>query len=86
MLTVPFHGAIVNWFGHKIGYRNYEMTNTSTNLLPVDLLLLGEAYHNDHHKHASAINFGVRWYELDFTYYIILALGAVGIVKLKKSN
>ncbi|HRE12421.1 MAG: acyl-CoA desaturase [Ignavibacteria bacterium] len=86
VVMVPFHGAIVNWFAHKYGYRNFEMKNTSTNLLPVDVLLMGEAYHNDHHKHASAINFGVRWYELDFTYYIILGLGKLGIVKLHSKN
>ena len=44
---------------------------------------MGEAYHNDHHKHASAINFGVKWYEIDLTYYIILGLGKVGILKLQ---
>lgn len=86
MLTVPFHGAIVNWLGHKIGYRNFAMKNTSTNLLPVDLLLMGEAYHNDHHKNASAINFGVKWYELDFTYYIILLFGKIGIIQLNRKS
>ncbi len=82
MLMVPVHGAIINWLAHKIGYRNFDMKNTSTNLLPVDLLLMGEAYHNDHHKHASSINFGVRWFEIDITYYIILLFGKIGIVKL----
>jgi stearoyl-CoA desaturase (delta-9 desaturase) len=85
-LTVPFHGAIINWFAHKYGYRNFKMKNTSTNLIPVDLLLMGEAYHNDHHKQASSINFGVRWYEVDFTYYIILLFGKLGIVKLSGSR
>jgi stearoyl-CoA desaturase (delta-9 desaturase) len=86
MLTVPFHGAIVNWYAHKYGYKNFTLKNTSTNLLPVDLLLMGEAYHNDHHKHASAINFGVKWYELDFTYYIILLFGKIGIIQLKSDK
>ncbi len=88
IFMVPFHGAIVNWFAHKYGYRNFEMKNTSTNLLPVDFLLMGEAYHNDHHKHASSSNFGVRWYEIDMAYYVILLFNKVGIIKMnaKKSN
>ena len=29
----PIHGAIVNWAGHKVGYRNYESTDNSKNTL-----------------------------------------------------
>jgi len=45
---------------------------------------MGEAYHNNHHKHASRANFGgVRWHELDITYKIMQVLHAVRIIKLK---
>lgn len=36
-----FHGAVVNWFAHKYGYTSYRLRNTSRNLLPVDILMLG---------------------------------------------
>ncbi len=77
----PVHGAIINWFAHKYGYRNFTMDNTARNLLPVDVIMLGESYHNDHHKYPSAINFGVKWYEIDPVYYIILLFEKLGIVK-----
>lgn len=82
MLTVPFHGAIINWFGHKYGYKNFSMKNTSTNLLPVDLLLLGEAYHNGHHKNPSGISMGAKWFEIDITYYIIRLFDKIGIIEI----
>jgi stearoyl-CoA desaturase (Delta-9 desaturase) len=79
----PVHGAIINWFAHKYGYINFKLNNTSKNLLPVDILMLGESYHNNHHKYASSINFGVRWFEIDPVYYIIRLFDFAGIVKIK---
>ncbi len=77
-----FHGAIINWFAHKVGYRNFEVKNTSRNLLVVDVLMLGESYHNNHHKRPSSINFGDRWHEIDPIYYAILLLNWLHIVRV----
>jgi stearoyl-CoA desaturase (delta-9 desaturase) len=79
----PVHGAIINWFAHKYGYTNFKLNNTSRNLLPVDFLMLGESYHNNHHKYASSINFGVRWFEIDPMYWVIRFFGYLRIVKLR---
>ena len=76
------HGAIINWFAHKYGYKNFRLKNTSHNLISVDIFMLGESYHNNHHKFPSAINFGNRWHEIDPIYPIILFLKWLGIVKL----
>ena len=82
----PLHGVVINWFAHKFGYRNYEVTNTSMNLLPFDFLMFGEGYHNNHHKDGTRANFGVKWYELDLAYPIIKIFDFVGIIKLNKIN
>jgi stearoyl-CoA desaturase (Delta-9 desaturase) len=79
-----FHGAIINWFAHKFGYRNFKLKNTSENLFSIDILMLGESYHNNHHKHPSSINFGVRWHELDPVYPVILLLNKLGVIKVPK--
>jgi stearoyl-CoA desaturase (delta-9 desaturase) len=80
----PVHGAVINWFAHKYGYTNFKLKNTSENLFSVDILMLGESYHNNHHKHPSSINFGVRWHELDPVYPIIRLLGWMRVIKLPK--
>ncbi len=82
-LMAPVHGVIINWFGHIYGYVNYQMKNTSKNLFRFDFLMMGEGYHNNHHRHASRANFGVKWYEIDVTYLIIRVLDAVGVIRLK---
>jgi stearoyl-CoA desaturase (delta-9 desaturase) len=83
LLMAPIHGVIINWFGHIYGYVNYTMTNTSKNLFHFDFLMMGEGYHNNHHKHASNANFGVKWHEIDITYLIIRVLDFFGFIKLK---
>jgi stearoyl-CoA desaturase (Delta-9 desaturase) len=80
----PLHGAVVNWFAHKYGYINYKLKNTATNLLFIDFLMMGESYHNNHHKHPSDINFGKRWHELDPTYPVIKLLAWCKVIKLEK--
>lgn len=84
-LMSPIHGAIINWFAHKYGYRNFEVGDTSVNFLPVDFLMMGESYHNNHHKFGSRANFGgVRWHEIDPTYQIIRVLNRLGIIELAR--
>ena len=85
-LMGPVHGAVINWFAHKYGYTKFKLNNTSKNLLPVDFLMLGESYHNNHHKYASSINFGVKWFEIDPVYYVIRFFNLVGIVRLKGNS
>ncbi len=85
ILMVPIQGAIINWYAHKYGSVNFKMKNTSTNLFPVDLLMMGEAYHNNHHKNPSSAKFGHRKYELDPTYQIMRLLNRLRIIKIKNS-
>ena len=81
----PFHGAIINWFAHKYGYVNFRLKNTSHNLISVDVFMLGEAYHNNHHKRPSAVNFGSRWHEIDPVYPLILLLKRLKIIRVAKT-
>jgi stearoyl-CoA desaturase (delta-9 desaturase) len=79
-----FHGAVINWFAHKYGYINFKLKNTSMNLFFIDILMLGESYHNNHHKYPSAINFGRRWHEIDPLYPVIRLMGWMHIIQLPK--
>lgn len=85
-LMGPVHGAIINYFAHKFGYRNFQVEDTSRNFLPVDILMMGESYHNNHHKFGSRPNFGFRWFELDPTYPVIRVLNALRIIRLNRES
>ncbi|MEX2596530.1 MAG: fatty acid desaturase [Salibacteraceae bacterium] len=78
-----FHGAIINWFAHKIGYINYPLNNTSRNLVNIDLLMWGESLHNNHHKYPGRANFATKWFEWDPMYPFIRLLDTVKIIRLK---
>tara|TARA_R110002012_G_scaffold9716_3_gene45001 strand:- start:124680 stop:125339 length:660 start_codon:yes stop_codon:yes gene_type:complete len=80
----PIHGVIINWFGHILGYTNFKTKDTSKNLFRFDFLMMGEAYHNNHHKFAARPNFGgIHWYEIDVTYVIMKVLHRTGVIKMK---
>lgn len=84
VLMSPVHGGIINWFAHKIGYRNHNVDNTSTNMFPIDLIMLGEGLHNNHHKMGSRPNFAQKWFEFDPVYLIILIFNGLRIIRIKK--
>ncbi|TPV97039.1 MAG: acyl-CoA desaturase [Myxococcales bacterium FL481] len=76
----PIHGAIVNWCGHKYGYRNFAENDDSRNTLVFDFVTLGELFQNNHHRFAMSPNFAARRFEVDPTYFVIRALAAFGII------
>lgn len=84
-LMSPVHGAIVNWFGHKAGYANFDNNDKSKNTLAFDFLMLGELFQNNHHKYAQSANFAARWFEIDPVYPFIKIFSWIGIIKLKST-
>jgi stearoyl-CoA desaturase (delta-9 desaturase) len=81
-LMGPIHGAIVNWAGHKYGYRNFATRDQSRNVLLWDLVTLGELFQNNHHRHAQRANFAHRMFEWDPAYGFIRLLALLGIADL----
>lgn len=67
----PIHGAIVNWCGHKYGYQNFDNSDHSRNTLPIDFLMMGELYQNNHHKFPTRAKFAFRKFEIDFGYVTV---------------
>jgi stearoyl-CoA desaturase (delta-9 desaturase) len=79
----PMHGAIVNWCGHKYGYRNFTVDDESRNTLPWDFLCAGELFQNNHHGFGASPNFAVRRWEVDPTYVAMVVFDKLGMLKLK---
>jgi stearoyl-CoA desaturase (delta-9 desaturase) len=82
----PVHGGIVNWCGHKLGYRSYDSDDHSRNTLVFDVLTMGELFQNNHHKWGQSPNFAVRWFEIDPTYQIMRLLAALRIIDMTRSQ
>ncbi|MGO9828949.1 MAG: acyl-CoA desaturase [Myxococcaceae bacterium] len=76
----PIHGAIVNWCGHRYGYRNFNTEDDSKNTLPLEFITMGELFQNNHHQFPTRPNFAVRWFELDPAYQVMRVLAWLRII------
>jgi stearoyl-CoA desaturase (delta-9 desaturase) len=81
-LMGPVQGAVVNWAGHKYGYRNFDEKDHSKNTLFIDFLMLGELFQNNHHYAGARPNFGAKWWEFDPVYPIIRILDKFRVIRL----
>lgn len=81
-LMGPIQGAIVNWCGHKYGYRNFDNGDHSKNSSPFGILLMGELFQNNHHHQKENPNFANKWFEFDLTFIIMRVLNSVKIIRL----
>ena len=82
-LIGPIQGAIVNWAGHKYGYRNFpDEKDQSKNTLIFDFLMLGELFQNNHHHAGARPNFAAKWWEIDPVYPIIKLFDKIRMIKL----
>jgi stearoyl-CoA desaturase (delta-9 desaturase) len=86
MLWIPFWAAgVINGLGHYLGYRNYEVSDASTNIVPWGLVIGGEELHNNHHAFASSAKFATRPWEFDIGWMYIRGLQAIGLARVKKT-
>ena len=64
-LVIQFNQNNFNYFGHMIGYRNFDTRDDSRNNVWLFPMLLGEAWHNNHHHDPKNYTTTVKKYELD---------------------
>jgi len=70
----------INSLAHRVGRRRYATRDDSRNNGWLALLTFGEGWHNNHHHYPGAARQGFRWWEIDLTYYFLLALAAMGLI------
>ncbi len=85
MLWIPiFAAGVINGVGHFSGYRNFDCTDASRNILPWGILIGGEELHNNHHTFATSAKLSSRWYEFDIGWAYIRILAAFRLATVKK--
>jgi len=60
-----------NYFGHTHGYRNYETKEQSRNNAWLWPIILGEAWHNNHHGDAGNYSTRQKFWEIDPLSWVI---------------
>lgn len=82
---IPFWAAgVINGIGHFWGYRNYEVADASTNIIPWGILIGGEELHNNHHTFASSAKLSSKWWEFDIGWMYIRIMEILGLARVKK--
>ncbi len=76
-----WHGTFtINSLSHMYGSRRYETSDNSRNNWLLALITTGEGWHNNHHHFQSSARQGIRWWEVDTTYYFLRVLSALGLI------
>jgi len=70
----------VNSLAHIWGKRRYATKDHSRNNLWIAIVTLGEGWHNNHHHYPGSARQGFYWWEIDFTYYGLKVLAALGLI------
>lgn len=71
----------INSATHMFGYRNFEVEDNSRNLWWAAILAYGEGWHNNHHAFPNMAKAGLRWWEVDPTWWSIQLLRGLGLAK-----
>jgi stearoyl-CoA desaturase (delta-9 desaturase) len=69
----------VNSLAHRFGRRRFETPDASRNNWLIAVLVLGEGWHNNHHRFPNSARQGIGPFELDPTWWGIRALAALGL-------
>ncbi len=85
MLWIPIWAAgVINGVGHFFGYRNFEPSDASTNIVPWGILIGGEELHNNHHAFPSSARLSSKWWEFDIGWMYIRIFQALGLAKVRR--
>jgi stearoyl-CoA desaturase (delta-9 desaturase) len=70
----------INSLAHTLGARRFATRDDSRNNFALALLTFGEGWHNNHHRFPAAARQGLRWWEIDLTYYALCGLELTGLI------
>ena len=71
----------INSICHFFGRRRFALDDHSTNVFWLALPSLGESWHHNHHAFPRSAVHGLRWWEIDVTGLVIMAMKRVGLAR-----
>jgi stearoyl-CoA desaturase (Delta-9 desaturase) len=75
------HSAVtINSLAHYIGRKRYPTKDNSRNSFLLSLLTFGEGWHNNHHFYQASVRQGHHWWQIDMSWYILVAMSWFGLV------
>lgn len=71
----------VNSACHIWGKKDHDTGDESRNNALFGLLALGEGWHNNHHAFPTSARHGLKWWQVDFSWWVIRALAVLGLAR-----
>ena len=71
----------INSVCHIWGTRPFRTHDESRNNAILGVLALGEGWHNNHHAFPASARHGLKWWQLDTSYLIILAMSKLRLAR-----
>jgi stearoyl-CoA desaturase (Delta-9 desaturase) len=78
-VTLAHATFAINSVNHLWGTRRFATPDGSRNNALTAFFTLGEGWHNNHHRYQRAARNGFRWWEWDPSYWMIRAMGVLGL-------
>lgn len=69
-----------NSLAHMFGYQRFKDVGGATNNWFVNLIVLGDGWHNNHHRHPRSASNTIAWWEWDLNGKTIFAMERLGLV------
>ncbi|MEA2410050.1 MAG: hypothetical protein QOC77_611 [Thermoleophilaceae bacterium] len=69
----------INSVCHFFGRRRFAVDDHSTNVFWLALPSLGESWHHNHHAFPRSAHHGMRWWEIDLSGLVIMAMKRLGL-------
>jgi stearoyl-CoA desaturase (delta-9 desaturase) len=70
----------INSVMHIWGTQPFASKDDAKNNWLLGILVMGEGWHNNHHRYQGATRNGFYWWQLDLTYYVLRLLALFGLV------
>jgi stearoyl-CoA desaturase (delta-9 desaturase) len=71
---------LINSLAHVFGSRRFVTEDTSRNNFLLAVLTMGEGWHNNHHRSAYVARQGLKWWEIDVTWYVLVVLEKLHVI------
>uniref|UniRef100_A0A7S1M2U5 Fatty acid desaturase domain-containing protein n=1 Tax=Alexandrium catenella TaxID=2925 RepID=A0A7S1M2U5_ALECA len=69
----------VNSVSHVWGFKDWNTACNSMNNWVVGIFAFGEGWHNNHHAFETSCRHGLKWWQVDFTWYTVKLLSFMGL-------
>jgi fatty-acid desaturase len=64
---------------HLRGLHPYKSDDQSRNNFVFGILALGEGWHNNHHAFLTSARHGLRWWQIDVSYWVLRTMALLGL-------